>query len=199
MRAAPIARYLVELDPHEDPRAARAAAMAPIRGRADAAAEAYAKGVEAGKAAAEGELAARLEAQADAYRRELAATREDWVRLESGRLGEQLAQGVRDIETRMADAVARVLKPFLATELRRKAVADRLEALSLLRASDGAAAVAVMGAADLVDAVRTGLQGKLDNVTFHPGQATDVRVTVGRTVLETRLGAWLARVEEAGA
>jgi hypothetical protein len=199
MRAAPIARYLVELDPHEDPRAARAGGMEPIWGRVDAAAEAHAKGFEAGKEAAKRELAARLEAQADAYRRELAAAREDWVRKEGARLGEQLAQGMRDIEARTADAVARILKPFLAADLRHKAVCGLVETLSLLRTSDSAAAVSVTGPADLLDAVRAGLAGKLDNVSFHPGQACDVQVTVGRTVLETRLGSWLARVGEAGA
>ncbi|HJU31953.1 MAG TPA: hypothetical protein VJ740_10870, partial [Hyphomicrobiaceae bacterium] len=108
-------------------------------------------------------------------------------------------QGMRDIEARTADAVARILKPFLAADLRHKAVCGLVETLSLLRTSDSAAAVSVTGPADLLDAVRAGLAGKLDNVSFHPGQACDVQVTVGRTVLETRLGSWLARVGEAGA
>ena len=97
----------------------------------------------------------------------------------------------------MADTTARILKPFLGAELQRRAIADLVESLTVLRAQEKAAVISVSGAADLLEALRARLEGKLDNVAYQPSQACDVRVTVGQTVLETRLGAWMARIEEA--
>jgi hypothetical protein len=81
--------------------------------------------------------------------------------------------------------------------MQRKAVADLVESLTVPQAQDKAAAISICGAADLLEALRTRLDGKLGNVVYHPGEGCDVRVAVGQTVLETRVGAWMARIEEA--
>jgi hypothetical protein len=201
MNAAPIARYLLELDADDDARAT--AAFRPTAGEPSTASkaamveEAHAKGFESGKAAAEAQIAGKLEERDALHRKELASARDAWVQLEGGRLAEQLVKGLEELEARLADTTARILKPFLATELHRRAIDDLVESLTVIRARDKATVIDVSGAADLLEALRTRLAGKLDNVTYHPSQACDVRVTVGQTVLETRLGAWMARIEEA--
>jgi hypothetical protein len=198
MSAAPIARYLLELDADDDARASHPSAARPApASKAAIAEEAHAKGFESGKAAAEAAMAGKLEEREALHRQELAAAREAWARLESGRLAEQLAGGLEELEARLADVTARVLKPFLGAELQRKAIGDLVESLTVLRAQDKAAVIAVSGAADLLEALRARLEGRVDNVTYHPGRACDARVTVGQTVLETRIGAWMARIEEA--
>ena len=78
-----------------------------------------------------------------------------------------------------------------------KAIDDLVESVTVLRAQEKSTVIAVSGAADLLQALRARLAGRFDNIAYHPGQACDVRVTVGQTVLETRLGAWMARIEEA--
>jgi hypothetical protein len=201
MNAAPIARYLLELDADDDARAT--AAFRPTAGKPSTASkaamveEAHAKGFESGKAAAEAQIAGKLEERDALHRKELASARDAWVQLEGGRLAEQLVKGLEELEARLADTTARILKPFLATELHRRAIDDLVESLTVIRARDKATVIDVSGAADLLEALRTRLAGKLDNVTYHPSQACDVRVAVGQTVLETRLGAWMARIEEA--
>ena len=81
--------------------------------------------------------------------------------------------------------------------MQRKAIADLAENLSALRAREKSADIAVSGAVDLLQALRARLEGKVGNVTYHRSDVCDLRVTVGQTVLETRLGAWMARIEEA--
>jgi hypothetical protein len=193
MSAAPIAHYLLELDAGGDASAAPASsatAAAMVQ-------EAHASGFESGKAAAEAQIGGKLEEQELLHRNELASAREAWTRQEGGRLAEQLMKGLEELEARLADTTARILKPFLAVELQRGAIADLVESLTVLRAQDKAAVISVFGAGDLLEALRARLDGKLDNVAYHPSQTCDVRMTVGQTVLESRLGAWMARIEEA--
>jgi hypothetical protein len=97
----------------------------------------------------------------------------------------------------LAETTARILKPFLATEMHRRAIADLAESLTALRTQENTSHISVSGAADLLEALRVRLEGKLENITYRQSDACDVRVTVGQTVLETRVGAWMARIEEA--
>jgi hypothetical protein len=201
MSAAPIARYLLELDTGDDARATPA--ERPSAGKPSTTSkiamidEAYTKGFESGKTAAEAQIASRIVERDTLHQNELASAREAWTQLESGRLAEQLMQGLEALEARLADTTARILKPFLAAEMHRRAIADLAESLAVLRTQDKTAVISVSGAADLLEALRACLEGKLENVTYHQSDACDVRVTVGQTVLETRVGAWMARIEEA--
>jgi hypothetical protein len=201
MSAAPIARYLLELDVGDDASAASAsrpsAGKPSTAGKAAMIEEAHAAGFESGKAAAEAQMAGKLEEWEALHRKELASAREAWTHQEGGRLAEQLVKGLEELEARLADTTARILKPFLAEELQRRAIADLVESLTVLRTQDKAAVISVSGAADLLEALRARLDGKFDNVAYHPSQTCDIRVTVGQTVLESRVGAWMARIEEA--
>jgi hypothetical protein len=196
-RVVPIARYLQELDVDDAQRGASAGGKPAAAGRAAMLAEAEAQAFERGKVAAEQQLAARLDERMALHHKELAASREAWVQNESGRLADQLVNGLNELEARLADTAARILEPFLAAELRRKAIAELVQHLAVLRTRDKQALITIAGAADLLDALRVGLGDKLDNIEFQPGLASDVRVVAGQTVLATQLGAWMARIEEA--
>src|ERR1700733_773708 len=108
MRAAPIARYLLELDPGHDSHAgvtppSGATGAASEASRAAMIEEARAQGFDSGKAAAEAEIAGRLEEREEHFRNELAATREAWAREESGQIAERLVKGLEEIEARLAE------------------------------------------------------------------------------------------------
>jgi hypothetical protein len=201
MSAAPIARYLLELDAGDDARATPAemtsAGKPSTTSKVAMVDEAFTKGFESGKAAAEGQIAGKIAERDTLHLKELASAREAWTRLESGRLAEQLVKDLEALEARLAGTTARILKPFLAVELHRRAITDLAESLTVLRTQEKTAVISVSGAADLLEALRLRLEGKFENVTYHQSGACDVRVTVGQTVLETRVGAWMARIEEA--
>jgi hypothetical protein len=197
MRAVPIARYLLELDAGDDARATPSAGTSSTTRKVTMVDEAYAKGFESGKAAAEALTASKLAERDSLHQKDLASAREAWTRLESGRLAEQLAEGLEGLEARIADTTARILRPFLASEIHRRAIAELVESLTVLRTQEKTAEVSVSGAADLLEALRVRLEGKFGNVTYRHSDACDLRVTVGQTVLETQVGAWMARIEEA--
>ena len=53
------------------------------------------------------------------------------------------------------------------------------------------------GPEDLLQALREQLSGKACAATYLPSGEPDVRITAGQTILETRLGAWAAKIQEA--
>src|SRR5690242_5534999 len=143
MRADRISRYLLELDEGDD------APSVPGSRRLSSLAEAQVQGFESGRAAAEALLAAKLEEQATVHREQLASARKLWTEQESARLAELFANGIRDLETRLANAASRILRPFLLDELRRRAIEDLAASLAALRVEDKGAVIKVSGARDL--------------------------------------------------
>jgi hypothetical protein len=195
MTAIPLARFLVDFETDGD-RAAdgvRAEASAGVR-----AAESHARGFAEGKAAAEAEFAAKLEAQHQDFEQRLAMARQGWAAAEGNALGEALLHVVSELETRLAETTARILRPFLEAKIREAAIAELVTTIGAILARDKAAQVEITGRDDLLDVVRTRLAGKVQ-ATYASSEAADIRVTIDQTVLETRLGAWMAAIDEAAA
>jgi hypothetical protein len=159
-------------------------------------AESHARGHAEGRAAAQAEFAAKLDAQQKEFEQRLAAARQGWAAAEGNALGEALVRAMKDLEARLAETTARVLQPFLGSEIRRVAVAELVTAVETILARDKAARVEIVGPDDLLGIVRARLPDKVP-ATFTSCDTIDVRVTVDQTVLETRLGAWMAAIEEA--
>lgn len=162
---------------------------------------ARASGFASGEAAAKAILETRLAEQRETHARELAAARQAWAGGEAQRLAEALASGLRDLEARIADAAAHALAPVLRAAVARQAV-DALGAeLGLLLGRDGGVNLDISGPEDLIEALRAhladGAAGKALSVTYRPGGGPDIRIAAGETILETRLGAWAAKIEEA--
>ena len=197
MSAVPVASYLTEFGAGGD--ACRRCASAAPEAAEDAAArleEAHARGLESGKAAAMALLDAKLEEQRAAFARQLASERQGWVAREADALAARLATGLRELEVRIADSAARVLAPILNAELRRQAIAQLRADLEVLLTRDPGLGIAISGPEDLLHPLREHLAGKACAVTYTVSAEPDVRIAVGPTVLETRLGAWAAKIEE---
>ncbi|HWB44662.1 MAG TPA: hypothetical protein VG900_04415 [Hyphomicrobiaceae bacterium] len=200
MSALPAAGYLAEFGPDGEVVARRS------RGRGDASSpgnqnggtgDAYAKGFEDGKAAVQSAFEVKVSEQKSRYEIQLASEREQWAAQQGARLAELLQAGLRDLEASIAEAAGRVLKPFLQEGVRRQAIADLQEALRAVLAGNEGAKFVVSGPDDLLEVLRRQLSEAGVSVAYEPSQHPDVRISVGETVLEARLGAWMAKIDEA--
>ena len=139
--------------------------------------------------------------RAGAFAQRAAAGAQAWVAEEAEKLAQRLAAGLGELEARIADATARVLEPFLQAELRRQAIADlRAELEALLAKEPGRQPQHVRArgpAAGLARPACRQLAGKTVSVDYRPSEEPDVRIIGRADVLETRLGAWAAKIEEA--
>jgi hypothetical protein len=200
MSAVPAAGHLAEFGPDGEVlgRRPRARQNAHAHGDPDAASsDAYAKGFEGGKSAAQAVFDSQLAEQKSRFESQLVSERERWVTQQGETLAERFQSGLRDLEAAIAGTAGRILKPFLTAAVERQAIAELQQQLHALLAGNEATRFTVSGPPDLLDALRGQLDTAGVTVTYEPGEQCDVRVNVGETVLETRLGAWMAKIEEA--
>jgi hypothetical protein len=200
MSGLPVAHYLEELGRGSElskvslAASERNAAAVPASGEArieEVRALAYAEGRAAERAACD----ARLAEQSAAFAQRLAAERRTWTSEEGERLGALIVSAVGDFEARIGDKLAGILKPVLVAEVKRRAVAELVDALDGLLSKGEIAMISISGPEDLLEALRPRLAGRIAGVSFAPGTGCDVSVTADETKLETRIGDWARAIE----
>ena len=148
----------------------------------------------------EGEALAREAAEAAAIAERAAAAaalteaRRHWVEAESAVLASAITEQARALEERVAESLARVLRPFLGEALRQEAIHDLHATLASLVKDDQAGILAVTGPADLVEALTRRLGVPPGRIAITTDGSPDLRVRLNGTLVETRLGAWGERV-----
>jgi flagellar biosynthesis/type III secretory pathway protein FliH len=201
MTAIPLARFLVDFGVDADHRTdgshqgvrAEVAAIANANARI---AEGRDRGYAEGRAAAEAEFAARLDLQQRDFEQQLAIARQSWTATEGNALSEAFVRALQEVEARLAATTARILRPFLETEVCHAAVAELVTTIETILARDQAARIEISGPDDLLNVLRSRLADKV-TATFTTSQSCDVRVVIGQTTLETQLAVWIAAIEEA--
>ncbi len=158
--------------------------------------DAYARGLEEGKAVAQADADVRFDEQKRFYEQQLELERCTWAAREADRLAARLDEGLENLKTALAEQTARLLKPFLIEQVQRQAVGELYAALSEALGADQGLKLEVSGPEDLLQLLREKLSGKPIDVEYRPAEGADVRVSVGQTILETRLAAWMAKLEE---
>lgn len=205
MSIVPAARFLAEFQSANDNKSARSDGAAGTARRAvsmtEAAleaqlAEARARGYEAGREAERCALAAKLEQSAAEFQERLRGDRQVWAAEEGAKLAQGLARGLIELEQRVGEAVALLLKPFLPVAVREKAVAELSRQIKTLVAGDSAVALSISGPADLLQAVRSALPPGLSSVDFEENDDCEIHVRADGTLIETRLRAWLEDLRE---
>jgi hypothetical protein len=146
---------------------------------------------EEGRESARRELEDERAKLREAVAAEVAKARAEWL----AEQGEILAGAHRaafdSFETRCAQAVANILRPF-ATRLLIGRVTEALaENLEALFAGAGQASFEISGPAELLDALREKFASRDVAVLYRPNERIDVRVAAGDTIIETQLGAWM--------
>jgi hypothetical protein len=158
--------------------------------------DAYARGYEAGQAVVRAEFEEKLRQQQDYYAQQLSLERYTWANRESDVLAAQFADGLKQIEERVADTVGRLLRPFISELAKDRAVSELVAALEVLLGTDDGVTLEISGPEDLLELLRGKLSNRNATVLFAPGEGTEVRVAAGPTLIETNLSEWMQQVKE---
>ncbi len=158
-------------------------------------ADAYARGHQDGVELARSEWAENLASERARAEACLVEQRSRWVAEEGHRLAELLTTAIGDLEASIAASIVSVLRPFLSAELRQRAVASLCESIRTLLAHNPDARLRITGPGDLLDQMRLRLGAVAMAVDYEPADTVDVRVCSGRTVIETEIAAWMARLQ----
>jgi hypothetical protein len=158
--------------------------------------DAYQRGLSAGRAAALAEIEARLEDERSRNLKQLEIERYTWAERESEKLAVQIGDGLREITAHLGNLTARILRPFLADELHRQAVAELMRTLEAMLGKQEGITLEISGPEDLLQLLREKLSRKNIVAALTPDENVDVRIVAGQTILETCIGSWMRKVEE---
>ncbi len=122
---------------------------------------------------------------------EVAQEREKWAAEEAQRLASAHRAAFEDFETRCAQAVANILRPFMVPLAIGRVTEALVENLEALFASRTRALFEISGPADLLDALREKFAERDAAIAFKPEDTIDVRVRIEDTIIETQLEAWM--------
>ena len=109
-----------------------------------------------------------------------------------------LSDGLARIERTLCEEAAHVLARFLDTAVRERALAELSETVAALVAGAGAVTVKVAGPEPLLERLREGFDAsRMPAIELTVNSAPEVTVTIDDTIIETRIAAWMNRVNAA--
>ncbi|MGO8952844.1 MAG: hypothetical protein ACLQF2_05820 [Rhodomicrobium sp.] len=121
------------------------------------------------------------------------AARKDWSETEGASLAREIERAAAGIKADIADAAARILRPFVAAKLADEALAKLAIEIEKLLSQEDAIHLKISGPADLVSELRKRIPPHVA-VTVLVAEKPEVMVFANKTVIETRLGEWFARI-----
>jgi hypothetical protein len=122
---------------------------------------------------------------------EVAQERKKWADEEAELLVKAHRAAFDDFETRCAQAVANILRPFMIPLAIGRVTEALVENLEALFASRTRALFEISGPADLLEALQGKFADRDASIIFKPEDTIDVRVRLEDTIIETQLGAWM--------
>jgi hypothetical protein len=146
---------------------------------------------EDGREAARQELAEERARLREALDAEIEKARAQWIEEEAERLAVAHRSAFEVFETRCAQSVVNILRPFLTQQVIARVTESLVENLEVLFASRTRALFEISGPADMLDALREKFAARDVAVEFKPNESIDIKVCVDDTIIETQLGAWM--------
>jgi hypothetical protein len=149
----------------------------------------FKEGVEHTKASCDAKLAAREEE----CKQWIVDARKVWSEVQGAALAQQISDGVSALKASIADTVGRILSPLVAQKLADEALTQLAHEIDKLLSSEDAIHLKISGPADLVFELRKHIPSNA-MVTVLAGDKPEVTVVANKTVIETKLSEWLARI-----
>ena len=156
--------------------------------------EAYHRGVQEGLDAARNEAATQRAMERAELQKRAMVERIDFQMNEYAKLGEAIAQGFADIEQRIAEAVARILQPFLANTVAQQAVADLAKKIAKLTTTGHPPLLKIRGPEPLLGLLKDRLAPFAVEIEFIPAGGIEVFVEAQYTSIKTEIAPWLDRL-----
>lgn len=156
------------------------------------------QGIEQGRAAATAHYELKLQEQRESWGSELQSARDTWEEAVGQELRDALEAGIDAMRQELAATLVETLRPFMRRSLCDAAVKDLTEAVVEILSEPESAKVEVVGPAPLVDGFERAASGRVQVSAVIDNACTDLVVTVGSSVLSTRIGEWLGKLEIEG-
>jgi hypothetical protein len=157
--------------------------------------EGWSEGYAAGFAAAGREQDEARQSESFGFDARLASERVRWVEEQGAGLSAKLDAALAAIEARIGASVARILRPCLAKLLRERVVDELAESVGLILGGQDQKLIEVSGPEDLLDSIQRRLTASAGSLAWTPSASTDVKVVADQAIIESRIEAWVHRID----
>lgn len=148
------------------------------------------EGMEQAKAACDAAIAKKEEE----CKARMEQARRAWVETEGALIALQISRAITAMKTELESGVARVLTPLLEKRLVGEALAKVALEIGKLLSDDDAIKLRICGPSDLISQLSKRMPANVASVTVMERDQPEVTVFANKTVIETRLTEWLARL-----
>jgi hypothetical protein len=165
--------------------------------------EAYAKGYEEGRSSARAEADAEIAELTATFELRIEETKRIFSQDVASKLGHDLQKRLDEIHATLEEQVVAALVPTLRHALSESSIRETAAALRELANDGEAIVIELTGPDELIEQVwqhfRELDQGRSGEpvVRFNPAEGTEIRASVNGTLIESRLGDWVRKIEEA--
>jgi hypothetical protein len=146
------------------------------------------------RSALQADFDAAIEQERAASAERLRVERDRWTNDEAVKLSEQVARAIEAGLGGLRSDIARILTPFVSEQISRRVLDDLIAAVRAGLADVANPAIEISGASDLLERMRIALVEKELATTMRETDEIDARVTLGSTVIETRLSEWMSQL-----
>lgn len=155
----------------------------------------YERGKAEGEAAAAIAFELQLVEERARLETQLADERRQLVEEAAARIAGSITDAGVQFEARVAATAARVLEPFIANAIQKRAVEAFVEQLSAMVSDATRPVLRLTGPATLLEAVRSKLAARAIAVELRAAPATEISVIADHVVLETQIKLWGERLK----
>jgi flagellar biosynthesis/type III secretory pathway protein FliH len=157
--------------------------------------EAFERGRQEGFAAARAEAAAALARQTSEQKEWMEAERLAFQTGEYARLADEISAGLFEIEERIAQTVAGILRPYLAQEQSKRVIQALSENLGRILSGDSPALLKIAGPEYVLNVLRDRLSKHPVKVEYSSQEGMDVTVEAQHTIIKSQLQAWIDLID----
>ena len=204
MKPIPIAQYLnrferVEATTTEAPR--RQSALLKPRAAPEpedpriALHEAFEQGRQEGLDAGRAEIEAALARQQAEYEEGASGERDAFRAGEYAQLADQITAALAEIEGRIAETVAAILRPYLVQEQSQRVIQALSENLGRILTSDQPSLLKISGPEYVLNLLRDRLSKHPVHVEYSHEEGVDVTIEAQQTIIRSQLQAWVDLID----
>jgi hypothetical protein len=152
--------------------------------------EAYHRGVQEGLDAARSEAATARALERAEIQKRVVVERLDFQMNEYAKFADQIVNGFKEVERRIAESVERILRPFLHGAITLRAVEEIAASVAKLSSVGRPPALKIRGPEPLLKLLKEKIGGLAVEVEFAPDAQMEITVEASHTTISTELGAW---------
>ena len=131
------------------------------------------------------------------FETQVRAARENWILAESELLHDRIVSAFAEIETCIADQVARILQPFVLDSMKQLAVEALIHRMDAVLSGENGPILRICGPEDLLAALHIRLKERAAAFSCIVAPVAELQAMAGSLRMETSLSEWLNAVRAA--